>query len=52
MMKKSRENEQHFMEKCRKLSAELVEKSSKVAVLTKITHDDEETISSLKSVRF
>ncbi|NXA00282.1 CFA58 protein, partial [Nesospiza acunhae] len=49
IMKKSRENEQHLMEKCRKLSAELVEKASKVAVLTKITHDDEETISSLKS---
>ncbi|XP_074401290.1 cilia- and flagella-associated protein 58 isoform X4 [Zonotrichia albicollis] len=49
IMKKSRENEHHLMEKCRKLNAELVEKSSKVAVLTKITHDDEETISSLKS---
>ncbi|XP_059706765.1 cilia- and flagella-associated protein 58 [Haemorhous mexicanus] len=49
IMKKSRENEKHLMEKCRKLSAELVEKSSKVAVLTKLTHDDGETISSLKS---
>ncbi|XP_037997448.1 cilia- and flagella-associated protein 58 isoform X2 [Motacilla alba alba] len=49
IMKKSRENERHLMEKCRKLSAELVEKSSKIAVLTKLTHDDEETISSLKS---
>ncbi|RLW02316.1 hypothetical protein DV515_00007346, partial [Chloebia gouldiae] len=49
VMKKSRENEKHLMEKCRKLSAELVEKSSKVAVLTKLTHDDGETISSLKS---
>ncbi|NXT62436.1 CFA58 protein, partial [Chaetops frenatus] len=49
IMKKSRENEKHLMEKCRKLSAELVEKSSKVAVLTKLTNDDEETISSLKS---
>ncbi|NXI22305.1 CFA58 protein, partial [Sterrhoptilus dennistouni] len=49
IMKKSRENEQHLMGKCRKLSAELAEKSSKVAVLTKLTHDDEETISSLKS---
>ncbi|NWH34370.1 CFA58 protein, partial [Chloropsis hardwickii] len=49
IMKKSRKNEKHLMEKCRKLSAELVEKSSKVAVLTKLTHDDEETISSLKS---
>ncbi|NXC00181.1 CFA58 protein, partial [Orthonyx spaldingii] len=48
VMKKSRENEKHLMEKCRKLSAELVEKSSKVAVLTKLTKDDEETISSLK----
>ncbi|NXH94477.1 CFA58 protein, partial [Pachycephala philippinensis] len=48
IMKKSRENEKHLMEKCRKLSAELVEKSSKVAVLTKLTKDDEETISSLK----
>ncbi|NWV61564.1 CFA58 protein, partial [Malurus elegans] len=47
-MKKSRENEMHLMVKCRKLSAELVEKSSKVAVLTKVTKDDEETISSLK----
>ncbi|NXA85511.1 CFA58 protein, partial [Melanocharis versteri] len=49
IMKKSRENEKHLMEKCRKLSAELVEKSSKVAVLTKLTNDDEETISSLKA---
>ncbi|XP_008642196.2 PREDICTED: cilia- and flagella-associated protein 58 [Corvus brachyrhynchos] len=49
IMKKSRENEKHLMEKCRKLSAELVEKSSKVAVLTKLTKDDGETISSLKS---
>ncbi|NXI83260.1 CFA58 protein, partial [Rhipidura dahli] len=49
VMKKSRENEKHLMEKCRKLSAELVEKSSKVAVLTKLTKDDGETISSLKS---
>ncbi|NXC95510.1 CFA58 protein, partial [Certhia familiaris] len=49
VMKKSRENENHLMEKCRKLSAELVEKSSKVAVLTKLTNDDGETISSLKS---
>ncbi|NWY64120.1 CFA58 protein, partial [Erithacus rubecula] len=48
IMKKSRENERHLMEKCRKLSAELVEKSSKVAVLTKLTSDDGETISSLK----
>ncbi|NXO86478.1 CFA58 protein, partial [Sitta europaea] len=49
LMKKSRGNEKHLMEKCRKLSAELVEKSSKVAVLTKLTSDDGETISSLKS---
>ncbi|NWX27226.1 CFA58 protein, partial [Notiomystis cincta] len=49
IMKKSRENEKHLMEKCRKLSAELVEKSSKVAVLTKLSNDDGETISSLKS---
>ncbi|NWV74523.1 CFA58 protein, partial [Dasyornis broadbenti] len=49
IMKKSRENEKHLMEKCRKLRAELVEKSSKVAVLTKLTKDDGETISSLKS---
>ncbi|NXU46219.1 CFA58 protein, partial [Drymodes brunneopygia] len=49
IMKKSRENEKHLMEKCRKLSAELAEKSSKVAVLTKLTHDDEETIASLKA---
>ncbi|NWW00466.1 CFA58 protein, partial [Machaerirhynchus nigripectus] len=49
IMKKSRENEKHLMEKCRKLSAELVEKSSKVAVLTKLTKDDGETISSLKT---
>ncbi|NWY44667.1 CFA58 protein, partial [Sylvia atricapilla] len=49
IMKKSRENEKHLLGKCRKLSAELAEKSSKVAVLTKLTHDDGETISSLKS---
>ncbi|NWQ60579.1 CFA58 protein, partial [Neopipo cinnamomea] len=48
VMKKSRENEKRLMGKCRKLSAELVEKSSKVAVLTKLSKDDEETISSLK----
>ncbi|NWW77365.1 CFA58 protein, partial [Climacteris rufus] len=48
IMKKSRENEKRLMEKCRKLSAELVEKSSKVAVLTKLSRDDGETISSLK----
>ncbi|NXD19947.1 CFA58 protein, partial [Spelaeornis formosus] len=48
VMKKSRENEKHLLEKCRKLSAELMEKSSKVAVLTKLTNDDGETISSLK----
>ncbi|NXU82948.1 CFA58 protein, partial [Xiphorhynchus elegans] len=49
IMKKSRENEKRLMGKCRKLSAELVEKSSKVDVLTKISKDDEETISSLKT---
>ncbi|XP_027753802.1 cilia- and flagella-associated protein 58 [Empidonax traillii] len=49
VMKKSRENEKRLMGKCRKLSAELVEKSSKVAVLTKLSKDDEETISSLKT---
>ncbi|NXU17547.1 CFA58 protein, partial [Pardalotus punctatus] len=49
IMKKSRENEKHLMEKCRKLRAELAEKSSKVAVLTKLSKDDGETISSLKS---
>ncbi|NXK86843.1 CFA58 protein, partial [Formicarius rufipectus] len=48
IMKKSRENEKRLMGKCKKLSAELVEKSSKVAVLTKLSKDDEETISSLK----
>ncbi|NWR32723.1 CFA58 protein, partial [Tachuris rubrigastra] len=48
-VKKSRENEKRLMGKCRKLSAELVEKSSKVAVLTKLSKDDEETISSLKA---
>ncbi|NXC28403.1 CFA58 protein, partial [Campylorhamphus procurvoides] len=49
IMKKSRENEKRLMGKCRKLSAELVEKSSKVAVLTKLSKDDEDTISSLKT---
>ncbi|NXK31449.1 CFA58 protein, partial [Piprites chloris] len=49
VMKKSRENEKRLMGKCRKLSAELVDKSSKVAVLTKLSKDDEETISSLKT---
>ncbi|NWV41309.1 CFA58 protein, partial [Grantiella picta] len=49
IMKKSRENEKHLMEKCRKLRAELAEKSSKVAVLTKLSKDDGDTISSLKS---
>ncbi|NXM67886.1 CFA58 protein, partial [Serilophus lunatus] len=49
VLKKSRENERRLTERCRKLSAELVDKSSKVAVLTKLTKDDEETISSLKT---
>ncbi|NXG64890.1 CFA58 protein, partial [Hemiprocne comata] len=46
--KKSHENEKRLMEKCRELNAELVLHSSKVAVLTKLTEDDQETISSMK----
>ncbi|NXG15880.1 CFA58 protein, partial [Grallaria varia] len=48
IMRTSRENEKRLMVKCKKLSAELEKKSSKIAVLTKLTEDDEETISSLK----
>ncbi|NXQ88175.1 CFA58 protein, partial [Nyctibius grandis] len=49
VMKKSHENERHLMEKCRELNAELVVNSSKVAVLTKLSKDDQETISSMKT---
>ncbi|XP_065602670.1 cilia- and flagella-associated protein 58 [Cyrtonyx montezumae] len=48
VLKKSHENEKRLMEKCRELNAELVMNSSKVAVLTKISKDDQETISSMK----
>ncbi|NWH15840.1 CFA58 protein, partial [Grus americana] len=49
VMKKSHENEKRLMEKCRELSAELVVNSSKVAALTKLSKDDQETISSMKT---
>ncbi|KAK2535934.1 Cfap58 [Columba livia] len=49
VMKKSHENEKRLMEKCRELNAELVVNSSKVAALTKLTKDDQETISSMKT---
>lgn len=52
VMKKSHENEKRLMEKCRELNAELVVNSSKVAALTKLTKDDQETISSMKTVKF
>ncbi|XP_008488603.2 cilia- and flagella-associated protein 58 [Calypte anna] len=48
VMKKAHENEKRLMEKCRELNAELVVNSSKIAALTKLCKDDEETISSLK----
>ncbi|XP_040418865.1 cilia- and flagella-associated protein 58 isoform X2 [Cygnus olor] len=49
VLKKSHENEKRLMEKCRELNAELVVNSSKVAALTKLTKDDRETISSMKT---
>ncbi|NXD77940.1 CFA58 protein, partial [Halcyon senegalensis] len=49
VMKKSHENEKRLMEKCRALNAELVVNSSKVAALTKLSQDDEGTISSMRT---
>uniref|UniRef100_A0A8C0EKF3 Cilia and flagella associated protein 58 n=1 Tax=Bubo bubo TaxID=30461 RepID=A0A8C0EKF3_BUBBB len=49
VMKKSRENENRLMEKCRELNAELVVNSSKIATLTKLSKDDRGTISSMKT---
>ncbi|NXJ90815.1 CFA58 protein, partial [Corythaixoides concolor] len=49
VLKKSHENEKCLMEKCRALNAELVANSSKVAVLTKLSKDDQGTISSMKT---
>ncbi|NXL28713.1 CFA58 protein, partial [Glaucidium brasilianum] len=49
VMKKSHENENRLMEKCRELNAELVVKSSKIAVFTKLSKDDQGTISSMKT---
>ncbi|NXW64223.1 CFA58 protein, partial [Eurystomus gularis] len=49
VMKKSHENEKRLMEKCRALNAELVVNSSKVAALRKLSKDDQETISSMKT---
>ncbi|NXV82035.1 CFA58 protein, partial [Atlantisia rogersi] len=49
VMKKSHENEKRLMEKCRELNAELAVSSSKVATLTELSKDDQETISSLKT---
>ncbi|KFQ35944.1 Coiled-coil domain-containing protein 147, partial [Mesitornis unicolor] len=49
VMKKSHENERRLREKCRKLNAELVVNSCKLATLTKLSTDDKETISSLKA---
>uniref|UniRef100_A0A8C8AGH3 Cilia and flagella associated protein 58 n=1 Tax=Otus sunia TaxID=257818 RepID=A0A8C8AGH3_9STRI len=49
VMKKSHENENRLMEKCRELNAELVVNSSKIAALTKLSKDDSGTISSMKT---
>ncbi|NXJ73545.1 CFA58 protein, partial [Trogon melanurus] len=49
VLKKSHDNEKRLMEKCRALNAELVVNSSKVATLRKLSEDDQETISSLKT---
>ncbi|KFU85371.1 Coiled-coil domain-containing protein 147, partial [Chaetura pelagica] len=49
VMKKSHENEKRLMEKCRELNAELALHSSKVAVLTKLSEADKETIASMKT---
>ncbi|NXP70149.1 CFA58 protein, partial [Ramphastos sulfuratus] len=48
VMRRSHENEKHLTEKCRALNAQLVRNSSKVAALTKLSKDDQETISSMK----
>ncbi|NXF66202.1 CFA58 protein, partial [Ciccaba nigrolineata] len=49
VMKRSHENENRLMEKCRELNAELVVNSSKIAALTKLSKDDRGTISSMKT---
>ncbi|XP_009951598.1 PREDICTED: coiled-coil domain-containing protein 147, partial [Leptosomus discolor] len=48
VVKQSHENEKRLTEKCTKLAADLLVTSSKVAALTKLSKDDEETISSMK----
>ncbi|NWU92614.1 CFA58 protein, partial [Upupa epops] len=49
VMKKSHENEKCLKEKCRVLNAELVVAASKVSVLSKLSKDDQETLSSMKT---
>ncbi|XP_027645096.2 cilia- and flagella-associated protein 58 [Falco peregrinus] len=49
VMKKSHENEKRLMEKCRQLNAELLVNSSKVAVLTELSKEDQGTIASMKT---
>ncbi|NXY43113.1 CFA58 protein, partial [Ceuthmochares aereus] len=48
VLKNSRENEKRLMEKCRELNAELVVNSSKVAMLTSLSKNDQEVITSMK----
>ena len=51
-LKKSRENEQRLMSKCRELNAEIVSTSTKVAAALKLSQEDETTITSLKRVNY
>ncbi|CAG5878862.1 unnamed protein product [Menidia menidia] len=47
-LKKSRENEQRLMSKCRELNAEILSTSTKVSAALKLSQEDEATIVSLK----
>ncbi|NXO01889.1 CFA58 protein, partial [Rhinopomastus cyanomelas] len=48
IVKKYRENEKRLLEKYREVNAELVVASCKVSTLSKLSEDDQETISSMK----
>ncbi|XP_024117468.1 cilia- and flagella-associated protein 58 [Oryzias melastigma] len=47
-LKKSQDNEQRLMSKCRELNAEVVSSSTKVAAALKLSQEDETTMTSLK----
>lgn len=50
-LKKSQDNEQRLMSKCRELNAEVVSSSTKVAAALKLSQEDETTMTSLKRVK-